>query len=105
VAGLEGFVLGEALGLVEEIADLGECCGALGRDATVSGGSGDGAEGVTKIRNRRGRTRKRAEFAEEIILAGGARGERAVGIAQAVEGGMRGHAAVAAVGKGEAAEV
>ena len=105
MAGLEGFVLGEALGLVEDLGDLGERCGALGRDATVSGGAGDGAEGVTKIRNPWGRTRKRGEFAEEVILARGAAGERAVGVTEAVEGGMSGHAAVAAVGKGEAAEV
>jgi hypothetical protein len=51
------------------------------------------------------RAGKRSKFAEEIILARSARGERAVGVAEAVEGGMSGHAAVTAVGKGEAAEV
>jgi len=105
VAGLEGFVLGEALRVAEQIADTDERCSTLRRNATMGRGAADGLDGMAEVGSGGKCAGKRSKFAEEIVLARSARGERAVSVAEAVEGGMSGHSAVTAVGKGEAAKV
>ena len=102
--GMEGFFLSVAPRLTEKIADLDEHGSLLGRDTPLRKSAGQGAGGTAEIGCAGGTIGERREFAPEIVLTGGARSERAVGIAKAVTFGMGGESAVASVGKGETTE-
>ena len=102
--GAEGFLVGEAAGVFDKAGDAGEEFGAFGGDAACSDGSGKSAEGAFAGLDGRRAGGERSEFAEEVVFAGGAGSEGAVGVAEAVVVGMGGEGAAAAVGEGEAAE-
>jgi hypothetical protein len=73
------------LGLAEHMAELKEGGGAFGGDAAGVQGSEESARGVLVIRFGGSRAGDGSEFAEEIVLARGARGEGAVGVAESVK--------------------
>ena len=88
----------------DEAGDADEKLGAFRGDAACGDGSGKSAEGAFAGLDG-GRARgERSEFAEEVVFAGGAGSEGAVGVAEAIELGMSGQGTAAAVGEGEAAE-
>jgi hypothetical protein len=103
--GVEGFDLGSALRLAEKVGDLEEDGGAIGGNAASVDGSEEGAGGALVICFGGSGAGEGSEFAEEIILARGARSERAVGEAESVEVEVSGLAAAASVGEGKAAAV
>lgn len=73
LTGLERFVFGESLGVAKKITDLDERGGVFGSYAAMGQSVGDGAVGMAEIRGGGGSTGKRSKFANEIILAGGAK--------------------------------
>jgi hypothetical protein len=102
--GSEFFFLGVALRLAEEGAEAIEYGELFGRNALFGESASKGAFRTTEIGGARRALDQRREFAEQVVLAGGARLEGAVLEAETIEFGMSGQPAVAAVGKGEAAE-
>jgi len=103
VVGLES---GSVLGLQEEMADVGEGGGALGRDAVGGEGLEELAEDVVDIDLGDEIACGAGEVVAEIVFAvGGAAVDGGVVEAKSVVLGMRRHAAAFSVGEGKGAEV
>jgi hypothetical protein len=102
--GDEFVFLGVALRLTEDGAETIQYGKFLGRNALFGEGAGKGAIRATEIGGARRTLNERGEFAEKVVLAGGARTKSAVLVAEAIEFGMSGQPAMAAVSKSKAAK-
>lgn len=108
--GLDGPVAGfpscAGLGAHQEMADIGEGCGALGRDAVGGEGVEEFAEDVIDINLSDEITGGAGEFFDEIVFAvKGAAVDGGVVEAEAFMAGMGGHGAEFAVGEFKGAKV
>ena len=103
VVGLES---GSVLGLQEEMADVGEGGGALGRDAVGGEGLEELAEDVVDVDLGDEIAGGAREIVAEVVFTvEGAAVDGGVVEAKSVVFGMRGHAAAFGVGEGKGAEV
>jgi hypothetical protein len=101
--GGELLVVGIATGQSNEVCQPVEHTQLVVRDALFAGAK-QGTFGLQTIGSARSALRQRSEFAEEIVCCRGAWPKSAVVVTEAVEIRMGKGAALAAVGKGEAAE-
>ena len=102
--GSEGVFVGEARGLFDERADAGQNSDTLGGETAGEQSTNHTLEGASASSFGGAAVGQGREDAEEIVLAGSARRKGAMGIAEAVEIGMSGQRAAAAVFEREAAE-
>jgi hypothetical protein len=104
MCGAEVVRLSITLSLADQDAELLECSQLFGRQTGFDQGAREGALRAAGIGTAIGTPGKRLDFTGEVVLAGSARAEGTVLETKPVKFGMGRQAAVAAVGKREAAK-